>query len=87
MDKWNDSVLAVGKKIDANLDAGLTGEVRVEAETKAHLAVVPNLVAASSENEAKISAEPGQPQRQSILRRQPKGLEGRRKNPDERDPR
>ena len=87
--KWNDSVRAVGKKMDAIIDAGRTGEVRVEAETKAHLAVVPNLVATPSENEANISgeSEPGQPQRQSILQRQPKDFEGRRKNPDEQDPR
>ncbi len=87
--RWNDSVRAIGKKMDAILDAGRTGEVRVETETKARLAVVPNLVATSSENEAKISteSEPGQPQRQSILQRQPKGLKGRRQNPDEQDPR
>ena len=87
--KWNDSVRAVGKKMDAILDAGRTGDARVEAETKARLAVVPNLVGTPDEKEAKISveSEPGQPQRQSILRRQPRGLENRRQDSDEQDPR
>ncbi len=87
--KWNDSVRAVGKKMDAILNSGRTGGALVEVETTARLAVVPDLVGTPRENEAKISAEsePRQPQRQSILQRRPQGLEDRRHDSDEQDPR
>ena len=88
--KWNDSVRAVSKKMDAILNAGRTGDVAVEAEATARLAVVPfDLVDTPSENQAKVSveSEPGKLQTHSILQRRPHGLEDRRQDLGKEDPR
>ncbi len=87
--KWNDSVRAVSKKMDAILSAGRTGDALVETETTARLAVVPDFVGTPSENQAKVSveSEPGQLQTHSILQRRPHGLEDRRQDLGNEDPR
>ena len=87
--KWNDSVRAVSKKMDAILNAGRTGDAAVEAEATARLAVVPDLVDTPSENQAKASveSEPGKLQTHSILQRRPHGLEDRRQDLGKEDPR
>ncbi len=90
MAKWNDSVRAVSKKMDAILNAGRTGDDAVEAEATARLAVVPfDLVDTPGENQAKVSveSEPGKLPTHSILQRRPHGLEDRRQDLGKEDPR